>query len=231
MARYFSVEEAANILGTTDRTVRRMLNAGKLAGSQHMDKGKLVWRVHATKEILQKVTPSIEDPIETDATVVESMAPDDEPDVTESWRQDTTGRATAAVDEFWNQLAEKFLEKIEQKDQAIGALKVELSEKDRQLRLLPDLQKRLQDEQDQRNLAAQQSVALEKQIEAMKQLSDEEKSALEAKLQISEEQKLEEINSLKNELLSLRSEVSKLKKPWWQKLFGAPDDDSASTDG
>ena len=55
MARYFSVEEAAQVLGTTDRTVRRMLSSGRLAGSQHLDKGKLVWRVHASKEILEKM--------------------------------------------------------------------------------------------------------------------------------------------------------------------------------
>jgi excisionase family DNA binding protein len=70
MARYFSVEEAAKILGTTDRTIRRMLNEERLAGSQHQDKGKLIWRVHATKEILQKLEEAAStDPITADKDV------------------------------------------------------------------------------------------------------------------------------------------------------------------
>lgn len=232
MARYFSVEEAAGILGTTERTVRRMLNAGKLAGSQHMDKGKLVWRVHASKEILQKIPQIVDEPLEAEAaaTEVDTAPVETEVDASPGWRQDSTERASAAVDEFWNQIAAKFLDKIEQKDQTIGALRVELTEKERQLRLLPDLQKQLQIEQEQRNLSAQESAALHKQIEALKVVAEEERAVLELELKSSKNEKEEELSKLKEELSALKKEVNNLRKPWWQKLFG-PAEGSPGTDG
>ena len=154
MPRYFSVEEAAKILETTDRTVRRMLSSGRLNGSQTTEKGKLVWRVHASKEILDRL-PTAE-AIATEESIVDindaslqtDFAPESKCSEEQERTQDSTWQAKAqthagnVAEQFWNEFAGKFLERLEAKDQHIGMLEAELQEKERQLRLLPDLEQK-----------------------------------------------------------------------------------------
>lgn len=168
MARYFSVEEAANLLGTTDRTVRRMLSSGRLQGSQHMDKGKLVWRVHASKEIIEKIPVGI---AESEAVVdIEPAAaelnfePDTKP---EDWQRQGQSQAGIIAEQFWNELGAKFMERLEMKDQVIGSLQHELGEMERKLKLLPDLEKRAEEERKAAELKNLEAEALRKQIVAM----------------------------------------------------------------
>ena len=175
VARYLSVDETAEILRTTDRTVRRMLNDGRLAGSQYMDKGKLVWRVHATKEILQKLESAFKadgislEAIDAEEVEAEAALDSATPEQAENWQEAARSHAAGAVDEFWNQIASKFMERLEVKDQMIGEMRKELAEKERQLRLLPDLEKRAEEERKATELKELEAEALRKQISSMQE--------------------------------------------------------------
>lgn len=216
MARYFSVEETAQLLGTTDRTVRRMLSSGRLAGSQHMDKGKLVWRVHASKEILEKIPSAdneeaIIDVVDTNEEL--DFKPDDFEEKT--WHSKAQTQTSAMAEQFWNELASKFMERIEVKDQVIGSLKQELDEKDRQLRLLPDLQKQAEAERKAAELKALEVEALKKQIAAL----DEQRKTAEAETERLKSEKEAEAEAIQEQLAVLASQLQELKQPWWKKWF------------
>ena len=237
MARYFSVEEAAQVLGTTDRTVRRMLSSGRLAGSQHLDKGKLVWRVHASKEILEKMCDA--DGLSSEEHVVDVVDTREDPDFQaenpniRSWRAEAQSQAGTMAEQFWNQVAAKFMERIELKDQVIGSLRYELEEKDRQLRLLPDLEKHAEEERKSAELKSLEAEALRKQITALqeeKQKWQEEEQKLveesarkadelEKEMDRVKEEKEREEMAVKEKLSLLTQKLEQLEKPWWKKLF------------
>src|ERR1700735_479360 len=143
MARYLSVEETATVLGTTDRTVRRMLNEGRLSGSQQLEKGKMTWRVHATKDLLQKLeslalsnpTDSREETAgfqEARATFVDDVDElADIEDLTKPTSEESTGeprawftenKANAAkvANDFWKELEAKYLMKLLEQENRIG---------------------------------------------------------------------------------------------------------------
>ncbi len=87
-----------------------------------------------------------------------------------------------------------------------------IEDQSRQLRLLPDFQKRAEDEkaraEEERKAAELRALeieALNKQVAAM----EEEKQLLEAKAG--------EAASLAEDLQSLKSKVDELQKPWWKK--------------
>ena len=179
MARYYSVEEVSEVLGTTERTIRRMLNDGRLAGSQKMEKGKLVWRVHATKELDEKIeefnkllnaaTETID--VEASASAVDA----EDTVVTEdlnNFREENTSKAASAVDDFWNQVSQKFLERLELKDQIIGEMTYELEETKRQLKLLPDLRKQAEEDKKLVEVKVHETEALKKQITLLKEERD-----------------------------------------------------------
>jgi hypothetical protein len=213
VARYLSVEETAELLGTTDRTVRRMLNSGRLSGSQHLDKGKMVWRVHATKDILQKLEGSYaaSSLVSDDAAVDLLDAEIDDSNETElasprgEWTAEARTNASSAVDQFWNQISDRFIEKLEAKDQLIGQMQNKIEEKDRQLRLLPDFEKRAEDERKANELKELEVIALKKHLELL------------------EASKEAEIQNLRTELETLKSIPKKPEKSWLQKLFSSPE--------
>lgn len=87
----------------------------------------------------------------------------------------------------------KFLERLDKTNEMLFELRSELQDKDRQLKLLPDLQK----EAEERQLAELKAIALEKQIEELKLLN--EKLIKEAE----------------------QGQAVQEKKSWWKSLFTA----------
>jgi hypothetical protein len=87
----------------------------------------------------------------------------------------------------------KFLERLDKTNEMLFELRGELQDKDRQLKLLPDLQK----EAEERQLAELKAIALEKQIEELKLLN--EKLIKEAE----------------------QGQAVHEKKSWWKSLFSA----------
>lgn len=88
----------------------------------------------------------------------------------------------------------QFLERLDKTNEVLFELRTELQDKDRQLKLLPDLQK----ESEERELAELKAIALEKQIEELKLLN--EKLIKEAE----------------------QAHATQDKKSWWKSLFSAP---------
>jgi hypothetical protein len=95
-----------------------------------------------------------------------------------------------------------------------------IEDQSRQLRLLPDFQKRAEDEkaraEEERKAAELRALeieALNKQVAAM----EEEKQQLEAKAN--------EAVSLATDLQTLKKTVENLQTPWWKKIFSTPEAD------
>jgi hypothetical protein len=152
-------------------------------------------------------------------------------------------KISIAIDEVLSKLTEQFSKQLNTEKEVIFTLKRELEEKDRQLRLLPDFQKQAEDERKAAELKELEALALRKQIAALQAEQDEVDRArskieeLEKVLVESKQQAQEEIERLKEEkeaqskavqeqLLALTATVQDLKKPWWKKLFSAPEDGS-----
>lgn len=220
MPRYLSVDEAAAALKTTERTVRRMLNAGRLAGSQTEDKGKMVWRVNATKELLDQLEriesvnqqfPYSADAVTATVTdVFEDLNTEEEEsdcELSNSVTEQKTFTAANPAESFWSFMEDKILVKLQEKDQTIGRLVSELEEKDRQLKLLPDLEKQAEEKRKEAELRVLEIEALNKQIAAM----EEEKRTL--------EEKANQAISLTTDIEFLKTKVEDLQKPWWKKWF------------
>ncbi len=86
-----------------------------------------------------------------------------------------------------------------------------IEDQKRELRLLPDLQSREQEERKARELAELEKEALHKQIEALKA----EQEALKIE-QI-------ELKAVAEKTAELEKQVALANRPWWQKMFAAPE--------
>ena len=232
MARYLSIEEVASALGTTDRTVRRMLNDGRLPGSQTKEKGKMVWRVHATKELLEKLeklygtttvnvdTFEVEDneigDSETTDTVSEQYQAQDSATSRSAWHGEELSKLKVVAEELSKALLQPMSEKLEAQARIIVEQEKEIEDLNRQVRLLPDLQKQAEKTEESLKLKHSENDALLKQIDALKQIIESDK------------EKLAESEALKKQLSELSSKVSELQQPWWKKVFGAKSESKAT---
>lgn len=227
MPRYLTVEEAAAALNTTERTVRRMLNAGRLAGSQTEDKGKMVWRVNATKELLEqldrielvnKQSPYSADAVTATVTDVfeefNNEEDDEESELDNKDIEQKTFTTANPAESFWSFMEDKVLVKLQEKDQTIGRLVSELEEKDRQLKLLPDLEKQAEDKRREAEFRALEIEALNKQIKAM----EIQKTEL--------EDKANKADALSDDVYALKAQVEELRNPWWKKWLAPKQGDS-----
>lgn len=214
-----SVREAAQALGLTPRAVNYRLEKGHLKGilGKNETTGQPEWRVYPNKEIMSGLnaseTPEINfepaDDVVVEAESVESATGVD--DVTEGQRS-TFPDFQAIAEQFVRPLVD------EVKAQALALAEKDriIEEQSRQLRLLPDLEKRAAEERaladEERKVAQMKALeieALNKQVQAM----SEEKAKLEAKA--------DEATALAADLQSLKATVEKLQQPWWKKWFAA----------
>lgn len=152
------------------------------------------------------------------------------------WTDPARAAAGGVAEELWSNLINRFLEKLEEKDQLIGEMRTELSDKDRQLKLLPDLEKKAEEERKAAELRALESAALQKQIEAMQA---EKEEALKAQQKVQElEQQMEQLraeeaeklehlkaekeaheSAIQKQLAAVTEELQQMRKPWWKKIF------------
>lgn len=192
MARHITVDEAAKVLGTTDRTVRRMLNEGRLSGSQFVDKGKQVWRVHLTKELLQRMHEPLESSaseiVDAETTEVlgetvssmqptmtskdRSVAQENQSQATDQAKVQSTQDITKTfADTLWSEIEGRFIGHLRAASEEIGQLKAELQESNSKLRLLEDRQHELKKVPalEQRAAAAEENMTLKAvEVEALK---------------------------------------------------------------
>ncbi|MGH9552868.1 MAG: hypothetical protein ACRD3W_26040 [Terriglobales bacterium] len=217
MSKTISVKEAAAALGLTPRAVSYRLEKGQLKGTlaKNETTGVPEWRIYPNKEILSGLSQ---------AQVGDTTSIDFEPnDVIEAESvDDTAGSDTSQQPEarpgamdfqmIVEQCVRPLVEEVKAQALALAEKDRIIDDQSRQLRLLPDFQKRAEDEkaraEEERKAAELRALeieALNKQVAAM----EEEKQQLEAKAN--------EATALANDLEALKQTVEKLQTPWWKK--------------
>lgn len=217
--RTISVKEAALALGITPRAVSYRLEKGQLKGNLTKNEATGVpeWRIYPNKEILSALNQAT-----ADETPVMDFEPNDVIDaesIDDTAGSDTTQapEARTGVADFQmivEQCVRPLVEEVKAQALALAEKDRIIEDQSRQLRLLPDFQKRAEEEkaraEEERKAAELRALeveALNKQVAAMEQ----EKQLLEAKAG--------EAASLAEDLQSLKSKVDELQKPWWKKWF------------
>lgn len=205
-----SVKEVAGVLGLTKRAVMYRLENGKLKGTRVTNSyGQEEWRIYPNKEIMQAAeTKKGEAPIEgalnfepEDAEPVdaESITADAE-DQPSSWRTVELERLEIIAEK----LVKPLTEKLEAQAMALKERDLIIEDQGRQLRLLPDLERRARDAEEDRKAAeirAMETEALKKQIAAMQEQIDQRPApVVEKELQEEKEVKESELQELRLEL-------------------------------
>lgn len=221
-----TVAEAASALNIDERTVRDKLSKEEWKGEKRMIGMKEKWFMYRGELERQLERLRIARPQERVSTQgLEDVFVDDSPsaqaidaqtvEVQESSK--INADLNMVIDQVLTKITEQFSKQLDAEKEAVFALRKELDEKDRQLRLLPDLQKRAEEErklaEEERRAAELRALeieALNKQISAM----TDERVALEVKAA--------EAAELASDLKALKATVEELKKPWWKKVFGSP---------
>lgn len=257
-----SVRDAAAALGITNRAVLYRREKGHLKGQLiKNDNGVPEYRIYPNKEIIEGLkrigSPLIASEAIQEADIVEAEAQtvftpgedtqdmsvdpegiDDIKGKPGDWTDPARATAGGVAEELWSNLINRFLEKLEEKDQLIGVMRTELADKDRQLKLLPDLEKKAEEERKAAELRALEAAALQKQIEAMQAEKEEALNAqqkveeLERQMELLRAEEAEKLERLKAEkeahesaiekqLAAVTEELQQMRKPWWKKIFTA----------
>ncbi|MDQ5933287.1 MAG: hypothetical protein WC028_27860 [Candidatus Obscuribacterales bacterium] len=222
------VKEVAEALGISPRGVLYRREKGHLKGVLvKNDRGVDEYRIYPTKEIIEGLrrlgsplvasSEAVADFEVVDQTVVpdedkvldSTFGEDDIVDVTTTsqkreWTADNEQTATAVADHLWNGIIKRFTEKLEEKDQAIGELRANLAEKERQLLLLPDQEaiKRLAEEE------ANKVADIErKKAEIERQRAEDERLRAEQERKHAEAKELE-AEALKKQILALQAKAA-----------------------
>lgn len=214
-----SVREVAAALEMTPRGVIQRLNKGQLKGTRRANQfGVQEWLVYANKEIMlaieakrgagpgtdgQKFDFAPDENYTVDAEDVSYGDSEEEVDTPTNWRQIEMERLEVMAEK----LVKPLTERLEAQALALREQEKVIEEQNRQLRLLPDLQKSAEKERKSAELKELEAEALKKQIAAL-QDQLEHKLVPEIRQQVEEElkQKDGELAALKQQLASLEAE-------------------------
>jgi DNA repair exonuclease SbcCD ATPase subunit len=224
-----SVREVADALGMTPRGVVQRLNRGQLKGTKKQNQfGIQEWQVYANREIMQAIeskkgpggetasqqsfdfAPDGEDTVDAEGIAIE----DDEDGGPSKWRDIELARLEVLAEK----LVKPLTERLEYQAGELRDKERQLEEQGRQLRLLPDLEKRAEAERRAAELKALEVEALNKQIAAL----DEQRQAAEAEAERIKSEKEAEAKAIQEQLAALSAQLQELKQPklsWWQKWF------------
>lgn len=211
--RTLSVKEVAGVLGLTKRAVMYRLENGKLKGTRVTNSyGQEEWRIYPNKEIMQaaetkKGEAPIEgalnfEPEEAEAVDAESITSDatEVEDQPTSWRTVELERLEVIAEK----LVKPLTEKLEAQAMALKERDLIIEDQGRQLRLLPDLERRAREAEEDRKAAeirAMETEALKKQIAAMQEHIEQSPApAVEKELHQEKEVKESEVQELRLEL-------------------------------
>jgi hypothetical protein len=244
-----TVAEAAEALGIDARTVREKLSTDEWKGEKRLIGMKEKWFMHRGEldrqlerlKIMRpqtRVSTQVMDEVFTGEEAIEATTVDS---------HTIEGKTIEVNDQFSKEqiktlvagMTEQFSKQLKAEQEVIFTLKKDLDEKDRQLRLLPDLQKRAEDEHKAAELKELEAVALRKQIEALQQDQEVSQKAKQQVLELeqalieSKQQAEEELQRIKNEnqaeadlvkeqLKAINATMAELKQPWWKKMFSSP---------
>jgi len=213
-----SVKEAAEMLRLDERSVRERLINGQLKGEKKSIGLREKWFVYsgAVDAALAKQQGFVGDPIGlTDITIesedienISASEPKSQGANPDDWIQVNRDRVKVLAEE----IVKPLMEKIEVQAEVIFEQKRTISDQERQLKLLPDLQKQAEERAKAVELRHVENEALKKQITAL----EEQRMELEAKAG--------QATELANDLQALKTKVDELQRPWWKKWFAAGGD-------
>lgn len=177
--RTLTVKETAKVLGVSVRTVQNRLNSNDLSGKRVTNQyGTSEWRVWPNKEILEKLKDFPPDafslggdrPTEEFQGGDSSAVLDAEAvDVDNEYFEDEP----ASIKSIIREISQQFADQLSREKQLNFQLQRELEEKDLQLKLLPDFQKQAEERRQEAEAKELEAIALAKQIDAMKAMSEE----------------------------------------------------------
>lgn len=207
-----SVKEVAGVLGLTKRAVMYRLENGKLKGTRVTNSyGQEEWRIYPNKEIMQaaetkKGEAPIEGALNFEPEDVEAVEASVTSDATEAEDQPTSWRTVELerLEVIAEKLVKPLTEKLEAQAMALKERDLIIEDQGRQLRLLPDLERRAREAEEDRKAAeirAMETEALKKQIAAMQEQFEQTPApAIEKELQAEKEVKECELQELRLEL-------------------------------
>lgn len=221
-----TVAEAAAALNIDERTVRDKLSKEEWKGEKRMIGMKEKWfmyrgelerqleRLRIARPQERMSTQGLDDVFLDDSASAQAI---DAQTVEVQENPKMNPDFSLVIDQVLSKLTEQFAKQLDAEKEAVFVLRQELDEKNRQLRLLPDLEKRAEaerkfaeEERKAAELRALEIESLNKQISAM----NEERVALQAKAN--------EATELASDLKALKATVEELKKPWWKKWLSSP---------
>lgn len=231
LSKTISVREAASALGIGPRAVTYRLEKGQLKGTlTKNESGVPEWRIYPNKEILAGLNQPTDNATPIDFEPGDVVEAETLESPGETARQTEGSFSSENFQALIEQFVRPLVEEVKAQTLAIAERDRIIEEQSRQLRLLPDLQKRAEEERalaDKEREAANERAleirALNKQVDLMEEeksktaeqlaLSDKEKKLLEAKAN--------EAMALATDLAALKQTVEKLQAPWWKKVFGS----------
>ena len=179
-----TVREAALALGLTKRAIMYRLADGKLKGVRvNNENGVSEWRIYPTKEIIdalnraaaanpttEPVNPEIDDIIDAeDADLVEDL---ESLENAQAWDERRKEQMKAIAEEFIRPLVDRF----DAQSRALALKEREIDEL--KIKLLPDLEKRAEDERKAAEAKELELIAMRKQIDAVREVEEQKQAAI-----------------------------------------------------
>jgi hypothetical protein len=172
-----SVKQAAEMLRLDERSVRERLINGQLKGEKRSVGLREKWFVYngSVEAAISKQQGFIGDPIGLTDVTVEDMDGSSESDETssvqafsddaEEWVEANRDRVKVLAEEFIKPL----MDRIESQAEVIFEQKRSIADQERQLKLLPDLQKQAEQDRKDVELRHVENEALKKQVAALQE--------------------------------------------------------------
>ena len=207
--RTLTVKETAQALGVSVRTVQHRLSTGELKGKRTPNQyGVSEWRVWPNKEIMERLSPGKNfEELDFSAPPEEFQGGDSSAVIdAEAVDPGSDDSDEPPLRTLVRELTQQFAEQLSREKSIVAQLQKDLEEKDRQLKLLPDFQKQAEDRRKEAELKELESIALRKQVEALK--SEEERKQAEIERLAKLETEL--VPSLAAQKEAIETEVMKL---------------------
>jgi chromosome segregation ATPase len=211
-----TVADAAAALGIDERTVRDKLSKEEWKGVKRlvgmkekwfMYRGELDRQIERLRILRPQERASTEgvDVFESEGNADNAQTVDAQTIEVQSGNR-TSEQISMALDEVLSKLTEQFSKQLYAEKEVIFTLKKELEDKDRQLRLLPDVQKQAEDARKLAELKHVETEALKKQIDLLQ-------ASTVPKNQVDElEQQINQLEKEKVEAEQSRQKVEELER-------------------
>lgn len=212
--QWLFLQDAAELTGLSEKTLRRNIKKGALkarkgktvnAKIQVLISSDFLGRVNKEAQVEETDEDTNLDGINIEEVSVEEVTyTTDHEDASDfSPTSEKPLMDKELVQSLLNELMGPLLKRVEEQAVVLRDQERTIEDQKTQLRMLPDIQKREEEERQARELAELEKQALLKQVEALQSEQAELKAAA-------------------DKTAALEKELTLAKRPWWEKMFGAP---------